>query len=50
MGGLPNEPIPDPDVPQTDGSQIGDHRLSTSCGSSSGLITIVVKTLLKMVV
>ena len=32
MGGLPNEPIPDPHVLKTEGSQIVDHRLSTSCG------------------
>ena len=32
MGGLPNAPIPDPHVPQTEGSHIGDHRLSTSYG------------------
>ena len=32
MGGLPNELIPDPHVPKTEGSQLGDHRLSTSCG------------------
>ena len=31
MGELPNVPIPDPHVPQTDGLQIGDHRLSISC-------------------
>ena len=31
MGGQENELIPDPYVPQTEGSQIGDHRLSTSC-------------------
>ena len=30
MGGLLNELIPDPHVLQTEGSQIGDHRLSTS--------------------
>ena len=41
MGGLPKEPIPDPHEPQTEGLQIGDHRLSTS----SSLITIVVMTL-----
>ena len=46
-GGQAYEPIPDPHVPQTEGSQIGDGRLSTSCGGSlSGLITIVVMTLL----
>ena len=32
MGGLSNKPTPDPHVPQTEGLQIGDHRLSTSCG------------------
>ena len=33
MGGLSNEPIPDLHIyPQTKGSQIGDHRLSTSFG------------------
>ena len=32
MGRLPNDFIPDPHVPQTEGSQIGDHRLSSSCG------------------
>ena len=32
MGGLSNEPIRDPHVPQTEELQIGDHRLSTSCG------------------
>ena len=32
MGALPNVPIPDPHVPQTEGLQIGDHRSSTSCG------------------
>ena len=32
MGGLLNELIPDAHVAQTEGSQIGDHRLSTSCG------------------
>ena len=31
MGELPNTPIPDPHVPQTQGLQIDDHRLSTSC-------------------
>ena len=31
MGGLPNAPIPGRRVPQTEGLQIGDHRLSTSC-------------------
>ena len=31
MGGLPDELIPDSHVPLTEGSQIGDHRLSTSC-------------------
>ena len=31
MGGLPNELIPNPHVSQTNGSQIGDHRLITSC-------------------
>ena len=25
MGGLPNEPVPDPHVPQTEESQIGEH-------------------------
>ena len=28
MGGLFNEPIADPRVPETEGSQIGDHRLA----------------------
>ena len=32
MGGLSDEPILDPHVPQTEGLQISDHRLSTSCG------------------
>ena len=32
MGGLPNERISDSHVPQVSGSQLGDHRLSTSCG------------------
>ena len=32
MGGLSNGPIPDHHVLQTEGLQIGDHRLSTSCG------------------
>ena len=32
MSEEPNAPIPDPHVPQTDGLQIGDHRLNTSCG------------------
>ena len=34
MGGLPNKLIPDPEphVPQTEGSQFGDHGLSISCG------------------
>ena len=32
MGGLSNEPVPDSHVAQTEVSQIGDHRLSTSCG------------------
>ena len=32
MGGLPNEHIPVPCVPQTEGQQIGYHTLSTSCG------------------
>ena len=31
MGELPNAPIHDTHVPQTDGLQIGDHRLSISC-------------------
>ena len=31
MGELPNAPIPDPHVPQTEGLQIGDDRLSISC-------------------
>ena len=30
MAELPNSPFPDPHVPQTEGLQIGDHRLSTS--------------------
>ena len=32
MGRLSNGPIPDSHVSQTEGLQIGDHRLSTSCG------------------
>ena len=32
MEGLLNELIPDPHVRQTEGLQIGDHTLSTSCG------------------
>ena len=48
LDGLSNGPIPDPHVAQTEGSQIGDHRLSTSCASSSDLITIVVMTFLKI--
>ena len=32
MSGLSNEPIANPHVPQTEGLQIGDHRLSTSYG------------------
>ena len=32
MGGLPNEPIPDPHVPLTERLQIGDHILSTKYG------------------
>ena len=31
MGRLLNRPIPDPHVPQTEGLQIGDHRLSITC-------------------
>ena len=31
MRELSNGPIPDPQVLQTEGLQIGDHRLSTSC-------------------
>ena len=31
MGELPNALIPDPHVPQTEGLQIDDHRLSISC-------------------
>ena len=31
MGRLSNELIPDPYVPETEVSQIGDHRLSTPC-------------------
>ena len=31
MGELPNAPISDPRVPQIEGLQIGDHRLSISC-------------------
>ena len=45
MGGLPNEPIPDTHVSQTEGSKIGDHRLNTTRRSSRGLINIVVMTL-----
>ena len=41
MGGLPNELIPDPHIPKTVESQIGDRRLSTSCG----VVTMVVVTL-----
>ena len=32
MSGLRDELIPDPRVLQTEGSQISDHILSTSCG------------------
>ena len=32
MGEQSNVPLPDPHVPQTEGLQIGDHRLSTLCG------------------
>ena len=32
MGEPSNEPIPDYHEPQTEGLQIGDRRLSTSCG------------------
>ena len=32
MGGLPNVPIPEPHVPQTEELQIDDYRLSKSCG------------------
>ena len=32
MGELSNAPISDPHVPHTNGLQIGDNRLSTSCG------------------
>ena len=32
MCGLSNEPIPEPTRTPNRGSQIGDHRLSTSCG------------------
>ena len=42
MGGLPSEPISDSYDSQTVGSQIGDHRLSTSCG----VVGNVVMTLL----
>ena len=38
MDRLPSEPIPNPHVPQTEGSQIAGHRLSNHVGSSSGLI------------
>ena len=31
MGELPKAAIPEPNVPQTEGLQIGHHRLSTSC-------------------
>ena len=31
MGELPNAPVLDPHVPQTEGLQIGDRRLSISC-------------------
>ena len=47
MGGLTNELILDTYVHQTEGSQIGDHRLNQCIiwGSSSGLVTIVVMNL-----
>ena len=47
---LPNAPIPDPTYHKLRGErlQIGNHRLRT-VGSSSGLITIVVMTLLHIV-
>ena len=32
MDELSNEPIPDSHIPKTEGLQIGDHRLSSSCG------------------
>ena len=32
MGGLPNEVTPIPKYPQTEGSSIGEQRLSTSYG------------------
>ena len=32
MSQLPNAPIPDSYVPQTEALQIGDHKLSISCG------------------
>ena len=31
MGELPNAPIPDSHIPQTDGLQMGGHRSSISC-------------------
>ena len=46
MGGLSNGAIPDSHEPQTEELQIGDHRLSTSCGVVERPITIVVMTLL----
>ena len=45
MGELMNAPIPNPHVLQIEGLQIGDHRLSTSCRSSNGLIIIAVMIL-----
>ena len=44
MGGLSNGSIPTP-CTQTEGLQIGDHRLSSSVGSLNGPINIVVVTL-----
>ena len=49
MGGQPYELIPVPHVLQAEGLQIGEHRLSASCGvveRPDALITIVVMTLL----
>ena len=45
MYDLPNAPISDPHVPQTEELQIGDHRLSISCAVVERL-TIMVMTLL----
>ena len=47
MSELPNVPTPDPHMPSSKGLQIGDHRLSLSCGvvERPGLINILVMTL-----